>query len=329
MPAKYLPLSKVRFLYPGNYLEDSDFEKIYQNRINNVSALRTNLHPLLTDKKKFQNNQYPIFVTITFELLKLMDDFSNNSKKIKSIVKHLPGVAQRQFLDSLLLSEITYTNEIEGVQTNAYEISTLIKEGEKIKDDNKKERPQRLRSTVRMYQENLKKIDIKINALEDFRKIYDRLLAGEIPKDKLPNGKVFRDKLPNNEILSIGSQFNVVHQPPITEKEINLSLYQLIEFMNSKEIPDILKSIITHFFFENTHPFLDGNGRMGRYLFSTYVTRKYDFFTGLSIATAIHSRVETYYRIFKEADKLENRAELTFFVEEMLKIIIEQQNKNF
>ena len=60
---------------------------------------------------------------------------------------------------------------------------------------------------------------------------------------------------------------------------------------------------------------------------STYLSNKYDRFTGFSVATAIHAQVSSYYRIFKEADKEENRAELTFFIEEMLRILTNQQDK--
>ncbi len=97
--------------------------------------------------------------------------------------------------------------------------------------------------------------------------------------------------------------------------------------MNNDDVPSIYKSLIAHFFFENTHPFLDGNGRMGRYLLSTYISHKYDHFTGFSVATAIHSRVQTYYRIFKEADQAENYAELTLFILAMLKILVAQQEE--
>ena len=168
---------------------------------------------------------------------------------------------------------------------------------------------------------------IKIEQLKDFRDIYNTLLEGEIDSDKLPNGKLFRDELPEGERLRIGDALHTVHIPPQTEKDINEALSSLIEFMNDDELPSIYKSLITHFFFENTHPFLDGNGRMGRYLLSTYISHKYDHFTGFSIATAIHSRVQTYYRIFKEADKTENYAELTLFILEMLKILVAQQEE--
>lgn len=51
------------------------------------------------------------------------------------------------------------------------------------------------------------------------------------------------------------------------------------------------------------------------------MSSKLDPFTGLSVSTAIHNNLSAYYRLFQEADNIENRAELTFFLEGMLKII--------
>ena len=157
---------------------------------------------------------------------------------------------------------------------------------------------------------------LKIHQLSDFRDIYDDLTAGEIPENKLPDGRYFRTKS-----VRIGTDYETVHKPPISEQEISHKLTTLIDFMNDKEVPPIEKAIVTHFMFENTHPFMDGNGRMGRYLLTQYLSHKLDQYTALSISNVIHENQNKYYKIFKEADKYENYAELTFFIEEMMKFI--------
>ena len=49
------------------------------------------------------------------------------------------------------------------------------------------------------------------------------------------------------------------------------NIEDLIQFMNIKDIPFLVKASIVHFFFEYIHPFYDGNGRFGRYLLSLYL----------------------------------------------------------
>lgn len=317
----YQPLEIVKYQhgYDPNFSLDGE----YQQRLTNVSSVVTSLHPLLNFKKSDkQTKLYPIFFVYTPNMVNLFNRFLLNSQKIKEASRTLPPVALDQFLNSLLLGEITYTNSIEGIKTDAAEISTIIRSI----DVHPKGQEKRLWSTIRMYQEVQKGNLLKIESLQDFRNIYDELLKGEIPVDKQPNGQLFRDTLADG-ILRVGSATKTVHVPPISELAISEALSRLIAFMNKDDLPAIYKALVTHFFFENTHPFLDGNGRMGRYLLSTYLSSKYDRFTGFSVATAIHAQVSSYYRIFKEADKEENRAELTFFIEEMLQILTNQQDK--
>lgn len=98
--------------------------------------------------------------------------------------------------------------------------------------------------------------------------------------------------------------------------------------MNDDHMPALFKALITHFFFENTHPFLDGNGRMGRYLLSSYLSSKFDRSTGFSVATAFHAHVQQYYRDFIEADNADNYADLTLFIQSLLAILVNQQQEN-
>lgn len=324
---KYVKLSKERFLHPGNILSENELQKIYNARLNNVSSTVTHLFPLLTDKENYQTNEFPIFWIYTRKIVERMADVRKNSDLIKEIAQRVPRIAQDQFKNSLLLNEITFTNQIEGIETNQYAVSTLIHQATSVKPEKTDSGFQRLKSSVRLYLETQNKGFIKIQNLSDIRRIYDQLLEGEISEEKLPNGELFRDKLSNGETLRIGTATTTVHQPPATEREIQIALNSLITFMNNDEIPALMRAIVTHFFFENTHPFLDGNGRTGRYLLSTYLSRKYDSFTGFSVSSAIHEWQPTYYRIFKEADQAENRAELTFFIEDFLKILLDQQEE--
>lgn len=323
MIKKYLPLSKEKYLHKPNYVSPEELHSIYQLRLNNFSTVKTNLFPLLTKDNGSQTNEYPIFFVYIPDIVNLANTLNQNSNKIKSLANDLPGIAKQQFLNSLIAAEINYTNKIEGIKTDKREISTLIKASD---DPNSKISNRRLQSTVRMYTSIIKDKILKIEELKDFRTIYDNLLNGEITKDKLPNGKLFRDIFPDDSTLRIGNATETVHIPPRSESEINKCLQSLIDFMNS-DLPPIYKSLVTHFFFENTHPFIDGNGRMGRYLLSTYLAHKYDVYTGYSVSTAIHERVQSYYRIFKEADQAENFAELTFFIKDLLKILIAQQQQ--
>lgn len=324
---KYIPLSKYKYFIEDKTNDPAAIESEYQSRLNGYTSQKTTLFPLLNYRDGAQTSKYPIFYLPLPEIQNLADQLRRNSNMIKDISVTLPQVAINQFLNSLLLSEIFYTNDIEGVKTSRVEISTVIQENNHPINGDDHISKKRLGSTIKMYQRTQSGKKVEINVLQDYRKIYDSLLKGELNEDRLPNGKIFRDKLPNSEVLSIGDGIKTVHRPPTTETAIKVALTALIEYMNNDDTPSIYKALVTHFFFENTHPFLDGNGRMGRYLLSSYITNKFDRFTGFSVATAIHNNVQQYYKVFKDADSAENRADLTFFIQKLLMILVSQQEK--
>lgn len=324
----YLPLSKYKYFIKDRTADpEATVEGEYQKRLNGYTTQKTLLFPLLNYRDGSQTSQYPIFYLPLPAIQDLTDQLRQNSNTIMTISDSLPQVAINQFLNSLLLSEIFYTNDIEGVKTSRVEISTVIQENNHQTKDGDHISKKRLGSTIKMYQRTQSGKKVKIYNLPDFRTIYDSLLKGELDQQRLPNGKIFRDKLPNNEILSIGDGIKTFHRPPTTEKDIQTALTALIEYMNNDSTPAIYKALVTHFFFENTHPFLDGNGRMGRYLLSSYIANKFDRFTGFSVATAIHNNVQQYYKAFKDAGNAENRADLTFFIQKLLTILVSQQER--
>lgn len=325
----YKLLSKYKYGSDGrNRKTENELEDEYQKRITSFYTVVTNLHPLLVNKHNLEmdknlkrspmESNYPIFWVTTPEMIKLTNNILTQSKSINELTNNnnLPNIAIESYLKSLLTSEIFFTNEIEGVHTNPEEIETII-----WKNEAETKLSRRLESTIRKYQTSLSGEQHQINTLEDIKRVYDQLLDGEIQESKKPDGLLFR-----NSFVYIGNSSKTVHLPPDNEQKINKALLELILFMNDDDITTpLIKSIVTHFMFENTHPFLDGNGRTGRYLLSSYISNKIDSFTGLTISTAIHNHVQKYYKLFQEAGDIENRGDVTYFIIGMLKIISDGQ----
>lgn len=312
---EYQNLSTYRYNGSGPTKTREEVEAEYQNRLNGYATVVTNLYPTLDKDEYTQVANDPLFFVQTNQINSLINQVRRNSDRIKKI--SLPGVAEESYRRKLLTREIYYTNEIEGVKTTKKEVETVVGELDLQK------RPQRrLSSTVKLYNDTISGKSFQITQLSDFRKIYDELLKGEIADEDLPDGEIFR-----NKDVYIGNDLSKVHIPPRSEKEIQSKLVPLIGFMNTPDIIDVIKAIVTHFMFENTHPFYDGNGRMGRYLLSSYLANKLDRFTGLSISGAIHSEQTSYYKVFKQADQVENRADVTLFIAKMLDIIVQGQQE--
>ena len=140
---------------------------------------------------------------------------------------------------------------------------------------------------------------------------------------------------------------NAVYVPP-PHTEIAECLTDFEKFINNEEIdtPDLIKIAILHYQFESIHPFLDGNGRIGRLLIplyiqskgmldksclyiSDYIERNKDTYYDMLTRVRTHNDMIAWIKFFLEAvietsktakEKFRNVVELTM---EMDKIIID------
>ena len=157
-----------------------------------------------------------------------------------------------------------------------------------------------------------------IDSLSSFRKIYDEMFEDfEKSGNYKLDGKYFR----KDTVKVINGLGKTIHIGINGEEAIEKNIESLIEFMNIKDIPFLVKASISHFFFEYIHPFYDGNGRFGRYLLSLYLARKLDNLTAFSVSYSISRNLDDYYKSFVEVEDVTNYGEITFFVENILKTI--------
>jgi Fic family protein len=94
----------------------------------------------------------------------------------------------------------------------------------------------------------------------------------------------------------------------------------LFDYLKKEEDLILIKSCVFHYEIEFIHPFMDGNGRMGR-LWQTVILIQYSpVFEFLPIESLIKARQSEYYRILGESD---DKGDSTGFIEFLLQIINE------
>lgn len=302
----YEPLTKL-------YYKGLNTEEIYLQRINNICSYNTNLKifPILRGER-ITKNEFSLFYLPINELSLLQEKIFFNSKDILSLASLLPEVARKACIKDIMTNEINRTNGIEGVYSTKKEIYESMASAKTT----------RYSGIINKYIQIIDNNITNINSPEEIRKIYDDIFSEDIlknPENQL-DGKLFR----KNKI-NISNGIRNIHTGDTTEENIISHLNDLINFMNIKEIPSLIKASIVHYYFEYIHPFYDGNGRFGRLLFSMYLARKIDIFTGLSLSYAIFSDKKTYSDLFLETSNVKNYGEVTFFITGMLKFIIKGQ----
>ncbi|MDD4698012.1 MAG: Fic family protein [Fermentimonas sp.] len=112
-----------------------------------------------------------------------------------------------------------------------------------------------------------------------------------------------------------GSQ--TVHVAPPADR-VKFLIEDLLEYTEKDEDLLLIKSCVFHYEFEFIHPFMDGNGRMGRLWQTVLLRQQYPVFDYLPIESLIKEQQKEYYSALEKSDKL---GESTTFVEFMLTII--------
>ena len=92
----------------------------------------------------------------------------------------------------------------------------------------------------------------------------------------------------------------------------------LFEYLEDKEELTLIKSCVFHYEMEFIHPFLDGNGRMGRLWQTLILMSEYPVFEFLPFETLISQTQAEYYKSLALSDKV---GKSTIFIEYMLGVI--------
>ena len=119
-----------------------------------------------------------------------------------------------------------------------------------------------------------------------------------------------------------GSMPSIAVYVPPPHTEIAECLSDFEKFINNEEIdtPDLIKIAILHYQFESIHPFLDGNGRIGRLLIPLYIQSKGMLEKScLYISDYIERNKNTYYDMLTRVRTHNDMIEwIKFFLEAVI-----------
>lgn len=175
--------------------------------------------------------------------------------------------------------------------------------------------------------ENKRVIGPKKDILEVLNaiRVYDDLesLDPYSSKSFLKSHKLLMDGLVENagryrnQNVGIFQGSRGAHIAPPSEN-VPFLMNDLFEYLKKEDELTLIKSCVFHYEMEFIHPFLDGNGRMGRLWQTVILMNEYSVFGFLPFETLISQTQQDYYEALSTSDINGNS---TIFIEYMLNVI--------
>lgn len=235
---------------------------------------------------------------ITSSILKLITSISEKVGEVNANLLNKPSPKLRK---QNRIKTIHASLKIEGNTLTEEQITALLENKKVI---GPKKDVLEVLNAIRIY-ENLEQYNPSNE--KSFLKAHKDLMIGLIENP----GKY------RNQSVGIVKGSKVEHLAPPFEN-VKYLMKDLFDYLKKSDEIELIKSCVFHYEMEFIHPFLDGNGRMGRLWQTLILMEKYPVFEFLPFESLISNDQDKYYRALAESDK---SGKSTKFIEYMLSVI--------
>jgi Fic family protein len=198
------------------------------------------------------------------ELIQLLGQADREIGRLDMYSEYIPNIDL--FISMHVLKEATQSSKIEGTKTNMAEALLAIEDVAPEKRDDWEE----VQNYVAAMKEAIANLPTLPFSARLIRATHQTLLQGVRGKNKQPGE--FRQ---SQNWIGGATISDALFVPPV-HTSIGELMSDLEQFVHNDRqyFPELLKIALVHYQFETIHPFLDGNGRVGRLLITLYLVNQ-------------------------------------------------------
>ncbi len=228
---------KIEEFKSGKYLQQYEYKSFSPTRINDSwTWIDGKLNTLLAEANR---------------KLGALDAFSS----------HVPDVDI--FIEMHVAKEATKSSKIEGTQA---ELEEALKKGSEIAPE-RKDDWQEVHNYIEAMNTSIRKLKTLPLSTRLLKEAHKILMSGVRGEHRNPGE--FRT---SQNWIGGAALKDATYIPPV-HAEVNELMSDLENFLHNDQldVPVLIRAGIAHYQFETIHPFLDGNGRIGRLLITLYL----------------------------------------------------------
>lgn len=262
----------------------------------------------------YKAKKLPFTYSMNNDLLKLLCECEETYGEYKGYLKNM-SYDYTSFLECAFVSDLFYSFKIDGAKIDKefmFHAPYMNKSNDYTQFNN-------------MRKALLVGVNDSINgniSSETFNKI-NKILFSNCTKNNLTKGSGKYRKI-QNYILKPGIAGSSVAFIPPVHTEISSLMNNLIEYINTNNDNPIVASIISHYQFEKIHPYVSGNGKIGRIMFPIQVSLVRKEPPIIFISEVLDHLKNTYFTFLSN----EGVDDIEPFIKFILQAIIDQCNLN-
>lgn len=198
------------------------------------------------------------------ELINLLSKADRQLGRLDMYSEYIPNI--NLFIRMHIVKEATHSSKIEGTQTN---IEDALLEKKDVTEE-KRDDWEEVQNYITALNEAIKELNVIPFSTRLIKKSHQTLLKGVRGEHKTPGE--FRQ---SQNWIGGATINDSIFVPPV-HTSINEFMSDLENFAHNDNFifPELLKIALLHYQFETIHPFLDGNGRVGRLMITLYLVDK-------------------------------------------------------